>query len=290
MLIVFLIMLPVLALVALEIKNLLSAVIVLGAFSLVLSLVFYYLHAPDVAIAEAAIGSGFATVIFLIAIKKRGVLIMLTYPHSRFFYYDDKGQPTGFDYDILSLFARKLSIELKVRCVHNWRELIPQLTSGKGDVIGAGMTCLDERMEEISFSDGYFPIKIVIVTNAKNTTLNSLSDLKGKVVTSVKDTSYLSALQLIEGIQIDTNFSDPNILLQAVSEGRINIVAVDLPEAVIGHIFYPNLKTIDTITGLQQYGYGLSKNKPKLLVELNSFLKEINEDGTYQKVYKKYFH
>jgi len=262
----------------------------LGAFSLVLSLVFYYLHAPDVAIAEAAIGSGFATVIFLIAIKKRGVLIMLTYPHSRFFYYDDKGQPTGFDYDILSLFARKLSIELEVRCVHNWRELIPQLTSGKGDVIGAGMTRLDERMEEISFSDGYFPIKIVIVTNAKNTTLNSLSDLKGKVVTSVKDTSYLSALQSIEGIQIDTNFSDPNILLQAVSEGRINIVAVDLPEAVIGHIFYPNLKTIDTITGLQQYGYGLSKNKPKLLVELNSFLKEINEDGTYQKVYKKYFH
>ena len=97
MLIVFLIMVPVLALVALEIKNLLSAVIVLSAFSLVLSLIFYYLHAPDVAIAEAAIGSGFATVIFLIAIKKRGVLIMLTYPHSRFFYYDDKGRPAGFE-------------------------------------------------------------------------------------------------------------------------------------------------------------------------------------------------
>ncbi len=267
MLIVFLIMLPVLALVALEIKNLLSAVIVLGAFSLgafslVLSLVFYYLHAPDVAIAEAAIGSGFATVIFLIAIKKRGVLVMLTYPHSRFFYYDDKGQPTGFDYDIL----------------------------GKGDVIGAGMTRLDERMKEISFSDGYFPIKIVIVTNTKNTTLNSLGDLKSKVVTSVKETSYLSALQSIEGIKIDTNFSDPNTLLQAVSEGRINAVAVDLPEALIGHIVYPNLKIIDTITGLQQYGYAVSKNKPELLAELDSFLKEINKDGTYQKVYRKYFH
>jgi len=290
MLIVFLIMLPVLALVALEIKNLLSAVIVLGAFSLVLSLVFYYLHAPDVAIAEAAIGSGFATVIFLIAIKKRGVLVMLTYPHSRFFYYDDKGQPTGFDYDILSLFARKLSIELEVKCVQDWRELIPQLISGKGDVIGAGMTRLDKRMEQIYFSDGYFPTKIVIVTNIKNATLNSLSDLKDKIVTSVKDTSYLSALQSIKGIKIDTNFSDPNILLQAVSEGRINVVAVDLPEALIGNIFYPNLKTIDTITDLQQYGYGLSKDKSELLVELNSFLKEISEDGTYQKVYSKYFH
>ena len=290
MLIVFLIMLPLLALVALEIKNLLSAVIILGSFSLVLSLVFYYLHAPDVAIAEAAIGSGFATVIFLIAIKKKGVLIMLTYPHSRFFYYDVKDYPAGFDYDILSLFARKLGIELEVRCVQDWRELIPQLTSGKGDVIGAGMTRLDERMKQISFSDDYFPTKVVIVTNIENTTLNSLSDLKGKVVTSVKDTSYLSALQSIEGIKIDTNFSDPNILLQAVSEGRINIVAVDLPEAVIGHIFYPNLKIVDAITGMQQYGYGVSKNKPELLTKLNSFLKEINEDSTYQKVYRKYFH
>jgi ABC-type amino acid transport substrate-binding protein len=242
-------MLPVLALVALEIKNLLSAVIVLSAFSLVLSLVFYYLHAPDVAIAEAAIGSGFATVIFLIAIKKRGVLIILTYPHSRFFYYDDKGRPAGFDYDILSLFARKLGIELEVRQVQNWQELIPQLISGKGDVIGAGMTRLDERMKQICFSDGYFSTKVVIVTNRENTALNSLSDLKGKIVTSVKDTSYLSALQSIDGIKINTNFSDPDTLLQAVSEGRTNTVAVDLPEALIG-----------------------------------------NEDGTYQKVYRKYFH
>ena len=283
-------MLPVLALVALEIKNLLSAVIVLGGFSLVLSLVFYYLHAPDVAIAEAAIGSGFATVIFLIAIKKRGVLIILTYPHSRFFYYDVKDHPAGFDYDILSLFARKLCIDLEVRCVQDWQELIPQLISGEGDIIGAGMTRLDERMKEICFSDGYFPTKVVIVTNIKNATLNSLSDLKGKIITSVKDTSYLSALQSIEGIKIDTNFSDPNALLQAVSESRINAVAVDLPEAVIGHIIYPNLKIVDTITGLQQYGYGVSKNKPELLAKLNSFLKEINEDGTYQQVYKKYFH
>jgi len=290
MLIVFLIMVPVLALVALEIKNLLSAVIVLSAFSLVLSLVFYYLHAPDVAIAEAAIGSGFATVIFLIAIKKRGVLIMLTYPHSRFFYYDDKGRPAGFDYDILSLFARKLGIELELRHVQGWQELIPQLISGKGDVIGAGMTRLNERMKQICFSNGYFPTKIVIVTNRENTALNSLGDLKGKIVTSVKDTSYLSALQSIEGIKIDTNFSDPNTLLQAVSEGRINTVAVDLPEALAGHIFYPNLKNIDTITDLQQYGYGVSKDKPELLAKLNSFLKEINEDGTYQKIYKKYFH
>ena len=290
MLIVFLIMLVILALVALEIKNLLNAVIVLGAFSLILSLIFYYLHAPDIAIAEAAIGSGFTTVIFLIAIKKRGILIMLTYPHSRFFYYDNNGQPTGLDYDILSLFAKKLDVELEVKSVETWQELIPQLVSEKGDLIGAGMTILDSRTKQINFSDGYFPTKVVLVTNIDNINLNNLPDIKDKTVTSVKGTSYLHTLKSIKDIHIDTNFSNPNELLKLVSEGKINIAAVDLPEAIIGQLNFSNLKILGHISELQQYGYGISKDRKELLEKLNVFLKEISQDGTYQEIYKKYIH
>ncbi len=290
MLIVFLIMLVILALVALEIKNLLNAVIVLGAFSLILSLIFYYLHAPDIAIAEAAIGSGFTTVIFLIAIKKRGILIMLTYPHSRFFYYDNNGQPTGLDYDILSLFAKKLDVELEVKSVETWQELIPQLVSEKGDLIGAGMTILDSRTKQINFSDGYFPTKVVLVTNIDNVNLNYLPDIKDKTVTSVKGTSYLHILKSIKDIHIDTNFSNPNELLKLVSEGKINIAAVDLPEAIIGQLNFSNLKILGHISELQQYGYGISKDRKELLEKLNVFLKEISQDGTYQEIYKKYIH
>ena len=50
-------------------KDLLKAVIGMGVFSLVLSLEFYLLQAPDVAIAEAAIGAGLTTAIYIAAIK-----------------------------------------------------------------------------------------------------------------------------------------------------------------------------------------------------------------------------
>ncbi|HRV30886.1 MAG TPA: DUF4040 domain-containing protein, partial [Kiritimatiellia bacterium] len=40
-----------------------------GAFSLLLALEFYLLQAPDVAIAEAGIGAGLTTAIFIIAIR-----------------------------------------------------------------------------------------------------------------------------------------------------------------------------------------------------------------------------
>ncbi len=50
-------------------KDLISAAIALGASSLLLSLQFYLLRAPDVAIAEAAVGAALTTAIFIIAIK-----------------------------------------------------------------------------------------------------------------------------------------------------------------------------------------------------------------------------
>ena len=49
--------------------DLIRAVIALGAMSLLLSLQFYLMHAPDVAIAEAGIGAAITTAIFVIAIR-----------------------------------------------------------------------------------------------------------------------------------------------------------------------------------------------------------------------------
>lgn len=54
---------------ALWFKNLYHSVIALAIFSLVLALEFYLLQAPDVAIAEAAIGAGLSTTIAIIALN-----------------------------------------------------------------------------------------------------------------------------------------------------------------------------------------------------------------------------
>jgi energy-converting hydrogenase B subunit D len=58
------------AFMALKSRDLLASVIYLAAMSLVLSVEFYMLQAPDVAIAEAAVGAGLTTAIFVIAINR----------------------------------------------------------------------------------------------------------------------------------------------------------------------------------------------------------------------------
>lgn len=58
------------ALLAVEFKDLLASTVMLAAMSLAISVEFYLLQAPDVAITEAAVGACLSTAIFVIAIKK----------------------------------------------------------------------------------------------------------------------------------------------------------------------------------------------------------------------------
>ena len=57
------------AIIAVWFKDLLAAVVSLAVMSLVLSLYFYLLEAPDVAIAEAGVGACITTALLVIAIK-----------------------------------------------------------------------------------------------------------------------------------------------------------------------------------------------------------------------------
>ncbi len=55
---------------AVWLRDLLAAVIALAGASLLVSLEFYILQAPDVAIAEAGIGAALTTAIYVIALRR----------------------------------------------------------------------------------------------------------------------------------------------------------------------------------------------------------------------------
>lgn len=66
---ILLLLLLAMAILALETRDLLTAVIFLAVFSLLSSLLFLHFHAPDVALTEAAVGAGVSTVIFIWVIQ-----------------------------------------------------------------------------------------------------------------------------------------------------------------------------------------------------------------------------
>ncbi len=67
---VLLLLMLVVAIIALRVSDLLVSVILLSVFSLVSCLFFFILGAPDVALTEAAVGTGIGTIVFIWAVFK----------------------------------------------------------------------------------------------------------------------------------------------------------------------------------------------------------------------------
>ena len=55
-------------------QKLLPAVIIFMSYSLIMSLVWLFLRAPDLAITEAAVGAGITSVLFFITMRRLGLL------------------------------------------------------------------------------------------------------------------------------------------------------------------------------------------------------------------------
>lgn len=112
---IFLVMMVVLALISLNTAKLRRAVIYLGIFSLVSSFVYLLYGAPDVAIAEAVIGSAISTVLYLIALKKYQVFTI---------YY------TNANYNLIregSIIRGRAQVLRDVEKFYTDREMEPQI-------------------------------------------------------------------------------------------------------------------------------------------------------------------
>ena len=132
-----LVLLPVVAALTLCQRRRLMAVIGMGVFSLLLSAVYLLAAAPDVAIAEAAIGAALVTVIYVLAIRKTGRLVVMGCEVPGLLGREGK-QIVGLEHDILEGFARELGLDLYVQFVP--REAIESaLLRGEADIAAGGL-------------------------------------------------------------------------------------------------------------------------------------------------------
>lgn len=58
-------------------KNLLNTILIFMSYSLVMSIIWVLLEAPDLAITEAAVGAGVTSVLFFITLKKIHAMVNL---------------------------------------------------------------------------------------------------------------------------------------------------------------------------------------------------------------------
>ena len=91
-----------------------------------------------------------------------------------------------------------------------WTGLIPALTSGKIDMIIAGMSPTAERRQEIDFSDSYYRSEPVMVVSSDGDYANakSLKDFKDAKITAQQGVYLYNLIDQIPGVSKQTAIGD----------------------------------------------------------------------------------
>ncbi|GIM45486.1 basic amino acid ABC transporter substrate-binding protein [Collibacillus ludicampi] len=200
-------------------------------------------------------------------------------------------QVVGFDIDVVKAIAEKEG--MKVKFVNTpWDGIFAALNNGERDFLVSAITITDERKKTMDFSDKYFEATQMIVS--KDGSVKTLNDLKGKKIGvqngTTGDTIVTDFLgKDYKGIK---RYDSMPLALEALKNGDVD-VAVGDNGVVIDYVKNnkaDNLHTaIDPKFPKEYYGLAVKKGNTELLNKLNDGIKKINEDGTYKKIYDKYF-
>lgn len=213
--------------------------------------------------------------------------------YAPFEFMDAKNEFQGFDIDL----ARAICSEAKLQCsFHNqaFDSLIPSLKFRRYDVAIAAMDVTPERSAQVDFSDIYYENSAVFV--AKKGAFEKPEALAQKTVGVQNGTSHQSYIQdnwTGKGVLSVPYASYQNAFLDMMN-GRIDAVFADNAVAadwLKQHKDYALLgdKVADTKYFGTGFGMAVAKGNSELLGKLNSGLKAVKANGTYQKIYDKYF-
>lgn len=197
-----------------------------------------------------------------------------------------KTYANGYDVQIAKLIAKKLHKRVVVEKIE-WDGLLPALTSGKIDLIIAGMSPTAERRKAINFTKPYRKGTFVVITqkDSKYAKAKSLNDFKGAKLTAQQGTFHYNLIKQLKGAKREPAMRDFSSMRQSLSSGTIDGYVAEDIEFQSYHNVNPNIVAVnlnkmagfkvdhdESITSI-----GVKKGNTKLLNEVNAALDTISD-------------
>lgn len=95
-------------------KNNLKSIIIFSTFSLVTASLYYFLRAPDLALAEVAIGSAIIPLIYIIAISKQREFLVISHISEKDVFLSKAEDAMGKGYELLDDFTKHYNLKLVI--------------------------------------------------------------------------------------------------------------------------------------------------------------------------------
>jgi polar amino acid transport system substrate-binding protein len=221
-----------------------------------------------------------------------GALTTCTHLPYEPFQFERSGEIVGFDVDLVDLVAKELGVEQEI--VDTPFEGIQSgedLNLRKCDIAAAAMTITDERAEKIDFSDPYFDANQALLVE-KGSGIESFEDLQGKTLGVQSGTTgkmYAEENAAPKGVELK-DYEDLALELSSVKNGQIPAAINDIPVLLDYVRKNPELEVAAQFETGEQYGFGMKKGTSgELRTVVNEVLAQAKRDGTYDRLYEKWF-
>ena len=261
----------------------------------------------------------------LAAIKQRGKFVVLApYNSTTFFIY--RGEPMGYEYELLKVFAEEHGLELEMQVVSNQRSLYQRLNRGEGDIAAARLIPKQEDKQRILFTNALYhtepalvqqkttpdkaglpeQVKEEIKSEPADVTTDEVeiearlvtrpSQLAGETVTLPKGSAYRKTLiELSDDISGDINVveiggkTDDEALVNKVAKGDLEYTVVQDNLAQLKEAYFTNIKVRPVVGASHKVAWAARTNSPELVKELNRWIEDKKNGPLFDRMYKKYF-
>ncbi|MFL1706892.1 basic amino acid ABC transporter substrate-binding protein [Campylobacter sp. MOP7] len=205
-----------------------------------------------------------------------------------FEFIDDQNKIAGFDIDLMDALSKKVGFKYQFVNM-NFDGLIVALKTGKINVIASAMSATDERRKSIDFTDAYYSTENIYLRKKGNEAIKDKESLSGKKVGVQLGTVQEMAAKEIKGVNIVPSEETVTLVL-GLKANKIDAVIFD---SSIGYGYLkknPDLEEFHKESdGSEGFSIAFDKDKNLDLIEkINAALKELKQDGTYDKLLEKY--
>lgn len=202
------------------------------------------------------------------------------------------GNYIGFDIDLGKLMAKQMGVKY-VPVNTAWDGIIPALLTDKCHIIMAGMTITAERNMRINFADPYIVIGQSLLLNPKmKGEITSYADLNSPeytIASKLGTTGEMVAKRLISKAKYNAFETETDAALEVVN-GKADAMVYDMP--FISIYAAQNKEKASAILEPFTYeplGWAVKQGDPDMLNFLNNFLTQTKGDGSYERIYDKWF-
>jgi ABC-type amino acid transport substrate-binding protein len=215
-----------------------------------------------------------------------GTLRVVAVGGSPAFFNLKSGEP-GLDREVLEGFARLHGLTVSPVEAPSWSALVSWLVEGRGDVVAGGVTATPARRQKIDFTSEVMPTRLVIVSRRPTGLLDTIEQLRGEKVGTVRGSSMAEALQAA-GIAADDSIPTGGTL-EALRSGRITAALIGIEDALLYRRADEAVQVGGFVGAPASLAFGVRKDAPRLEQALDEYVTNLRRTPTWSRLLVKYF-